>query len=293
MSRWHRTEFDYLPEMAFRPRPGGGMTLEGGGGGGGNSAAQNMTAMMQAQLSQEQLTWAKQIYADEAPQRNLATDLGNQVSQAQLDQMRQQTAISAQAQEDYNTTYRPIEQQLAADAVNYDTPEKRAAASAEAVASVEKNLAAQRGATTREMERSGVDPSSGKMAALQGSMDLNAAKLKAGAGNAASKAIETVGYARRMDAASLGRGISSSQGTNAALAAQLGSSAMGTQQQVLAAQAQGNAGLQQAYQTGIQGYGAAGSQFGQMAGAASAANSSKNAAIGAGVGAVATVAVVI
>lgn len=293
MSRWHRHEFDFLPEQAFCPRPGGGMTLEGGGGGGGNSAAQNYTAMMQAQLSQEQLTWAKQIYAQEAPQRERATTLGNEVSEAQVEQMRQQTAIAAQAQEDYNEIYRPIEQGLAADAQNYDTPEKRAAASAEATASVEKNLAMQRASTMREMERSGVDPSSGKVAALAGSMDLNAAKLKAGAGNAASKAIETVGYARKMDAASLGRGIASSQGTNAALAANLGSTAMGTQQQILAAQSQGQAGLQQAYQTGIGGLGQAGSQFGQMAGQAGAANASKNANIAAGVGAVATVAVVI
>lgn len=293
MSRWHRTEFDFQPELAFHVRPGGGMTLEGGGGGGGNSAAQNYTAMMQAQLSQEQLNWAKQIYASEAPQREAAVDLGNQVSQAQVDQMRQQTAIAAQAQEDYNNIYRPLEQGLAADAQNYDTPERRAAASAEAVASVEKNLASQRAGTMRELERSGVDPSSGKIAALQGSMDLGAAKAKAGAGNAASKAIETVGYARKMDAASLGRGIASSQGTNAALASSLGASAMGTQQQILAAQAQGQAGMQQAYQTGISGLGQAGSQFGQMAGQASAASGAKNANIAAGVGAAATIAVVI
>ncbi len=28
--RWHTTEFDFLPERAFSPRPGGSMTLEGG-----------------------------------------------------------------------------------------------------------------------------------------------------------------------------------------------------------------------------------------------------------------------
>lgn len=293
MSRWHRTEFDFYPDDAFRARPDGRLaTLEGGGGGGG-SRAQEMTAMMQAQMSMEQLQWAKQIYAEEAPQREEAARLGNEVSQAQLEQMRQQTQIASQAQEDYNTIYRPIEQRLAADATNYDTPERRAAESAAAVASVEKNLAQQRGATTREMERSGVDPSSGKMADMSASLDLNAAKLKAGAGNAASKAVETVGYARRMDAASLGRGIASSQGTNAALASQFGSTAMGTQGQILAANQTGQAGLQQAYQTGISGLGGAGAQYGQVSGQASAANASKNANMAAGVGAVATIAVVI
>jgi len=38
MSRWHRHEWDMLPERAFQPRgPHGQMTLEGGGGGGGGS----------------------------------------------------------------------------------------------------------------------------------------------------------------------------------------------------------------------------------------------------------------
>lgn len=293
MSRWHRTEFDFLPEQAFQPRPAGGMTLEGGGGGGGNSAAQNAATMMQLATNQEQLNWAKQVYAQEAPQREAAAALAGQVSQAQLDQMRQQTAIAAQAQQDYNEIYRPIEQRLATEAENYDTPEKRAAASAEAVASVEKNLAQQRGATMREMERAGVDPSSGKAANMQASLDLNAAKLKAGAGNAASKAVETIGYARRMDAASLGRGIASSQGTNAGLASTLGSSAVGTANQGIAAAQSGNAGMQAAYGNAVQGYGAAANSFGNMASAQQQAAASRNSSAAAGVGAVATVAVVI
>lgn len=294
MSRWHRTEFDFFPEHAFQRRPCGGMTLEGGGGGNSQaSASQNLATMMQMQTTQDQLNWAKEVYAQEAPQREATTALANQVSQAQLDQMRQQTAIAAQAQQDYNEIYRPIEQRLASEAENYDTPEKRAAASAEAVASVEKNLAQQRGSTMREMERAGVDPSSGKVADMQTSLDLNAAKLKAGAGNAASKAVETIGYARRMDAASLGRGIASSQGTNAALASTLGSQSVGSSAQGIAAAQSGNAGMQAAYGNAIQGYGAAANSYGNMASAQQQAAASRSASAAAGVGAVATVAVVI
>lgn len=295
MSRWHRTEFDFLPEQAFRTGDRGRLlTLEGGGGGGGgSSAAQNAATMMQLQTNQDQLAWAKQIYAQEAPQRDAAAALAGQVSQAQLEQMRQQTAAATQAQQDYNDFYRPIEQQLAKDAASYDTPERRAAASAEAVASMEQNLAAQRGATSREMERAGVNPASGKMVDMQASLDLNAAKLKAGAGNAASKAVETVGYARRMDAASLGRGIASSQGTNAAMASTLGAQAVGTAGQGIAASQSGNAGMLAAYGNSIQGYGAAASSFGNMASASQAAAASRNSSIASGVGGVATVAVVI
>ena len=50
MTRFHTTEFDFYPEHAFRPRPGGGMTLEGGkgmqttGAGAGFGSAAQMAA---------------------------------------------------------------------------------------------------------------------------------------------------------------------------------------------------------------------------------------------------------
>jgi len=292
MSRWHRTEFDLLPERAFRPRPGGGMTLEGGGGGGNSNydQIQAYTAMMQGALSQQQLDWAQRIYAEQAPARDAATSQAQQISQAQLDQMRQQTQIAAQAQEDYQQTFRPVEQQLAAEAMSYDTPERRAAAAAEATASVEQQLAAQRGATMREMERSGVDPSSGKTAALAASMDLNAAKLKAGAGTAASRNVETVGRAMRADVANLGRGIASSQATNAALASTLGGQAIGATGAGLAAQQQGANFLQGAYGQAVSGLGSAGSAFGNLSNRAATASQQSANDTAAGVGAFTTLA---
>lgn len=261
-----------------------------GGGGGGSSQAQNMTAMMQAKLSQDQLAWAKEIYAQEAPERAAAQRVAGETSAAGLEQMRLQTRVQQQAYDDYNQTYRPLEQGIVKDAVEYDTPERRAAEAAAATADVESSLAAQRGATMREMERAGVNPASGKVLALQGSMDLGAAKAKAGAANAASKAVETVGYARRMDAASLGRNIASSQGTSAALGLQAGAAANSASAAGLAAGQSGVAGMNAAYSGAQQGLAGAAAQFGSIAGQAASANASKNTNAAAGIGAVATVA---
>lgn len=274
MSRWHRTEFDFLPEQAFRPRAGGGMTLEGSAKP-PDMSGQNAAALGQLQLSADQLAWAKSVYADEAPAREQAQELATQVSQAQLAQMNQQTNIAQMAADDYKNTYRPLEQGIVADAQAYDTPERRAAESAAAVASVEKNLAQQRGATMREQERAGVDPSSGKTAALQGSMDLGAAKLKAGAGNQASKAVETVGYARKMDAANLGRNIASSQGTAASLAAQTGNSAVASSAAGLQAAGAGNAALAAGYSGASNGLAGAANTYGNIAQQQSAASTAK------------------
>ncbi|VTU38235.1 hypothetical protein H4CHR_04373 [Variovorax sp. PBS-H4] len=279
--------------LSFEQRHSAGLRLTpmgGGGGGGGSTAAQNFVAVQQMQLSREQLDWAKQVYHDEAPDRAEAQRIGTEVSEAQLAQMRQQMQITQEAQDDYRGTYRPLEQQIVADANNYDTPERRAAESAAASSDVERSIAAQRGATMREMERAGVNPASGKTLAMQGSMDLGAAKLKAGAANAASKAVETVGYARRMDAANLGRNIASTQGTTAALAQQQGAGAIAAQQSVLAAGQSGNANMNAGYQGAQQGLAGAGASFGRVGASQDAAAANRASNTAAGVGAVATVA---
>ncbi|CAN7467953.1 hypothetical protein LJR175_003124 [Variovorax sp. LjRoot175] len=282
--------------LSFEQRHSAGMRLTpmgGGGGGGAASSAQLYTAMQQAQLSREQLDWAKQVYSNEAPDRAEAQRIGTEVSNAQIEQMRQQTDLTRQANEDYRTTYRPLEQEIVADAKNYDTPERRAAEAAAASSDVERSIAAQRGATMREMERAGVNPASGKTVAMQGTMDLGAARAKAGAANSASKAVEQIGYARRMDAANLGRNIASSQGTTAALAQQAGAGAMAAQQSILAAGQAGNANMNAGYAGAQQGLAGAGNTYGAVAGQQGAAAASKNATTAAGVGAVATIAVVI
>lgn len=275
-----------IPSFEARHAAGGvARPMGGGGGGGGADTAQMYTAMMQQQLSQQQLEWAKGVYQSEAPAREAAALDARQVAALQMEGQRTQNAVAAQAQRDYETTFRPVEQRLAAEAQAYDTPERRAAESASAVAQVEQQLAGSRAATMRDMERSGVDPSSGKMASLAGSMDLGAAKLKAGAGNAAARNVETTGRAMLADVANLGRGIASSQATTASLASSMGSQAVGSNAAALAAGQSGNAGMQQAYSTAINGYGAAGSTFGGIAKqqqAAAAAKSNDNAQLAAG-----------
>lgn len=262
----------------------------GGSGGGASQAAQNYTAVKQMELSTQQLDWAKEIYAAEAPDRAEAQRLGTEVSEASLAQMRQQTEITQRASDDYNTRFRPLESQIVADATGYDTAERRAAESSAAVSDVEKQVAAQRGSTMREMERAGVNPASGKTMAVQASMDVSAAKAKAGAGNAASKAVETIGYARRMDAANLGRNIASSQGTSAAIGLQAGAAANASSAAGLAAGQSGAQIMQNGFAGAQQGLAGAGAAFGGISAANASAGAARSANTGAAVGAVATVA---
>lgn len=262
----------------------------GGGGGGGNSAAQTYTAIQQIQLSRDQLDWAKQMYAEERPAREEASRIANEASGVQMDMMRQQMNFAQQSRDDYDQLYRPLEQKIVKEADEYDTPERRAAESAKAVASVEQQLNLQRDATMREQERAGVNPASMRTAGMQASMDLNAAKLKAGAGTQAGQQVEAQGYARRMDAANLGRNIASSQGTQAALATSMGTQSAATATQGLNNLTSGNANLSQAYGTAINGMGAAGNTFGSLAGRGAAAQAAKDKNTQEGVAAAASIA---
>lgn len=245
-------------------------------GGTPDTSLQQQAAVDQVALSKEQLDWAKELWTNSAPDRAAATARANEVSDAQLAATRQQTQIAGDAYNDYTTTYRPLEQQIVAEARGYDTPERRAAESAKAGADVQMQLDAQRAATAREMERSGVNPASGKVMAMQGSMDLGAAKAKAGAANTAVRQIETLGVAKRADAANLGRNIASGQATNAALALQQGNSSVANASGALNSAMAGQAGVQQGFSGAQAGLGGAAGTLGNIAGQQAQAQASSN-----------------
>jgi hypothetical protein len=245
-------------------------------GGTPDTSGQQAAALMQAELSQEQLDWYKEIYAESAPARTEAAATAREVSNAQLAATRQQTQIAADAYSDYTSTYRPLEQSIVADARGYDTPERRAAEASKASADVQTQIDAQRAASMREMQRAGVNPASGKVMALQGSMDLGAAKAKAGAANTATRQIETIGAARKADAANLGRNIASSQATNASLALQQGNSSVGNAGAVLSAANNGVGGMQQGYAGAMSGLGSAAGTMGSIANQQAQAEASSN-----------------
>lgn len=186
----------------------------------------NAAAVMQADLSKEQLEWAKQIYAESAPDRKSATDRANLVSDKQLAAMDAQTKLTQDYADYQKNTFQPLEKGIVADAQKYDTQERRDAEVGRAVSDVSQSFSAAQDATNRNMARMGVNPASGAFAA--GQQQLQAQKVLAqvqGMKGARDK-VETQGYARKMDAANLGRGLASSQATSAGVALNQGNSAV-------------------------------------------------------------------
>ena len=176
----------------------------------------------------DMLAFTKAQYADSLPYVKAAQAKSLEVADAQLGSMRQQDAL-AKEYADYNrTTFRPLEQGIVAGAAGYDTPEKRQAAADSALADVNMQFASTNAGRARQLAASGVNPESARSQAVMGSQGIDQARAGAGAAGQARRGVETTGFARQMDAASLGRNLPSAQATSAGLGIQAGTSAVNT-----------------------------------------------------------------
>jgi hypothetical protein len=99
-----------------------------------DTSGMNRAAEANAKIGQQALDWYKQIYNDSAPDRARASTAALEQSQAQTDLARFSLDRSQQEANRYDTTFKPIEAKIAADAMAYDTPQRREDAARQAVA---------------------------------------------------------------------------------------------------------------------------------------------------------------
>lgn len=195
-----------------------------------NRGAQRTAAQISSQeieLARETLDYYKARDSQNAALQAQANAIAGRVANAQVKLMNQQFKISGEYHKRNKEVFWPLEDQIVKDAKEYDTPERREMEAGRSVADVEASVNAERQAMTRAQQRMGVNPSSGNALAMGNQLSLGAASLKAGAAGQARDRVETQGFARRMDAASLGRGLASAQATAASTSAQAGNAAVG------------------------------------------------------------------
>lgn len=225
----------------------------------------NAAALQQANLSKEQLDWAKQIYAETAPDRAAATARANLVSEAQMTALDSQTALTNDYADYNKSTFRPLEQRIVADANSYDTEGKTNQAIEKAQADVNAGFSNAQAQQSRSLSRMGVTPNSGKALAIGNQTAISKAAALAGASSAARDKIELQGYARKMDAANMGRGLASSQATSAGVALNQGNSAVANGMRSGDINAQGNQIMTQGYAGAQSGLAGAANTYGNIA----------------------------
>ena len=200
--------------------------------------ASDAAAEKMAKLGQNQLDFSKQQYDENAPLiRDIATKQGLMMDQ----QMAQ-----GKDYYDYNkSTFRPLEQQMVADAQAFDTDAYRNQLATRAAADSGLAFNRTRQANERAMASMGVNPNSGRFQGLGAQSALMQSANRAGAMTGTRERAQQMGHARKMDAAGLGRGLAGASSGAYAGALGAGNSAAGNYgmagQQHLGGMAQGAA----------------------------------------------------
>lgn len=187
-----------------------------------NAAASERVGMAQVDLANRQF--------EESKARNARMDeITKQVTDAQLATMAKQNALADDYANYNKTTFRPLEESMVADANAAGGTAAQEAAASRAGADVAQAMTIQKGAAARDMARMGVNPASGRSAASNDALVLGGALGAAGAENTARLQEKQLGWAKKMDAASLGRGLPAANATATQLGINAGSSAVGNQ----------------------------------------------------------------
>ena len=212
-------------------------------------------ANTQAKTAAETLDFYKRQYEEMKP---LLTEVANT-------DMAIQKANAARAEEYAayeRETFRPLEKQIVKDAEEYSTEGKREALATQAAADVNTAFANTRAQEGRALSRMGVNPNSGRFAALNSALSLGEAATAAGAMNKTRTDAEQLGFARRMDAAGLGRGLAGNASTAYGVSIGAGDAARGTAIAGGNFMGGGYGAAQQGYSSAANSYGTAGNIYG-------------------------------
>lgn len=241
-----------------------GVSQAAGNASDATSAAANV-ANGQIDLNKQALDWYKQVYADQAPDRAQTSALAKQVADAQIRGMNFATDNAIELANYNKATFRPVEQRIVKDAMGYDTGERRMSAAASAAADVDTSIASARQAQNRALGRAGIAPGSTKALALGEDMAVQQGVARGAAKTGAVRNVESMGHARMMDAASLGRNIPSQQATQQQIAQTGGNSAVSNSMAGLQAAQSGNGLMSQGYGAVTNGNAVAGNLYNSIA----------------------------
>ncbi len=226
MARWHTTEFDFFPEQAFLPRPGGGMTLEGGKG--GSSAPAPDPRLVEAQIKSMGIQ-------DGAIQQILANSNEMQPLQKEQTQFALDTSRKAWDQSQDDRAYAlgqrakltAIQNGIVDASNNFNTEAKREELAGQAGAEVSTAFENAQRTNAAQMARMGINPADGKYGSTNNALIAQAGIFGAQAKNSARTAARQEGYALQDRAANVlqgypGMGLqTTSQGAGFGSAAQM------------------------------------------------------------------------
>jgi len=165
------------------------------------AAASEKAATVMGDLGQQQIDFSKKMYDENSP---FMQDIAKQQKLAMEQQLEQGKDYYDYRKE----TYRPLEKGIVADAQAFDTDAHRNQLATKAAADAGLAFGRTRQANERAMASMGVNPNSGRFQGLGAQSALMQSANRAGAMTGTRERAQQIGYARKLDAAGLGRGLS-------------------------------------------------------------------------------------
>lgn len=161
--------------------------------------ASQAAASQQAQISREQLAWAKETYAQNQQQIQPILD-------RMVRGMDQQYGFTQQQQDFYTNNYQPLEADLIDTAKKYGSEDYQEYRAGQAASAVAQQYEGARQAAAQQLKDYGVDPSSGRYAATDLASRVSQAAASAGAANMERDRVINEGLALKQNAVNVGRG---------------------------------------------------------------------------------------
>lgn len=203
-----------LPDSAFRKKLGSHApaTLEGGSKGGGAMPSPDpnigKAQLMLADNAVRQQKWLEdKVLPGFMEEQRAASAISRDVARRQMEQMDFQTGAAREYLDRWRGTQVPLEDTLISEARGYDAEGEAARRGAVAVTDVAQQFGNARGTAMRALTRSGVNPNSGMAISANAGMATSEALARVSAMNQTREAARQLGWAKRMDAAALGRGL--------------------------------------------------------------------------------------
>jgi predicted house-cleaning noncanonical NTP pyrophosphatase (MazG superfamily) len=212
--------------------------------------------MRSLDLQEDYMKWSKSYYDDLKPTIQKLADIEYDIAVANKNRADDYAKYEKE-------TFRPLEERLVKEAEEYNTEANREKLASQAAADVQQSYGVAQQQNARALTRMGVNPNAARFGVLNNQLALRQAADTAGAMTKARNDAEAMGFARRMDAAGLGRNLapnaSTAYGVSLNASGQAGDSAMRAGNFMSGAYGQGSNMLGQATSA----FGTAGNIYGQ------------------------------
>lgn len=254
-------------------------------------------ALMNAELGEDWLDFAKEQFAVGNIRQEEMDSLTKTVIDQQLQTAEQQQDWASKDRQRYADTFQPLQDEFIKTAKEYDSPEKQAQAASEAKTDVMRSAEAQQQIGQRQMASMGLNPASGRFQGISRSADTDIALAAAGAQNNARQMIRDKGLGLRADAINMGNGLPAQSAQAASVGLNAGNSATGNSNQAMGSWRANTGIMSQGFQGAQQGYSNQGNILSNLYGkqvdawgTQQQANATSSAGLGAAVGTVAAAA---